>query len=361
MLQAGGWLCLAVVHPLNSAGKFDDVAPDSAFVIRGSYVESHRYEDTIERDGLTMTFHSVHRSMETYLGALADAGFVLEALREPTPDPEHVAAEPAAARWQRVPLFLHLRAVSRDSAPAAWRSEHMFGYTLGVTLAALPRRDPEARGALSEAGRRAAPVVPARERVLPVPGALGELLPGGAVVRGSVVAVDGTRGAGVTSLALALAAAATDSGEWAAALDLDATFGGEAAHEVGVALERFAVVRPGAAGLPPARWASVVAALLDGVSLVVTEVPRYARAVDARRLAARARERGSVLVPVVGPRTPWPAEATLRLHADGGEWRGLTAGAGLLTGRVVHVRVEGQGAAARTRLGMLSAGERRTA
>jgi len=93
-----------VVHPLNSAGKFDDVAPDSAFVIRGSYVESHRYEDTIERDGLTMTFHSVHRSMETYLGALADAGFVLEALREPTPDPEHVAAEPAAARWQRVPL-----------------------------------------------------------------------------------------------------------------------------------------------------------------------------------------------------------------------------------------------------------------
>ena len=229
-----------------------------------------------------------------------------------------------------------------------------------MTIAALPRRDADARAALSEAAVRARPVVLAGERVLEVPGDLGALLPAGGVVRGSVVVVGGERGAGATSLAFGLAAAATVRGEWAAAVDLDATFGAEAAQEVGVALERFAVVRPGPGGLPPARWASVVAALLDGVSVVVTELPRYARAVDARRLVARARERGAVLVPVEGTRTTWPAESSLRLHADGGTWEGLRAGAGLLAERVVQVRVDGQGTAARTRVGVTDS-ERRSA
>lgn len=228
-----------------------------------------------------------------------------------------------------------------------------------MTIAALPRRDADARGHLEEAARLAKPVLLARERVLPVPGALGELLPGGAVTRGSVVTIGGACGAGATSLALTLAAAATETGEWAAALDLDATISGEAAREAGVALDRFAVIRPGPGGLPPARWAVVVAALIEGVSLVVAEVPHYVRAADARRLVARARERDAVLVPVESRGARWPAESTLRLHAEGGEWYGLRAGAGLLTERVVQVRVDGRGEAARTRLGTL--GERRSA
>jgi hypothetical protein len=76
-------------------------------------VESHRYEDTRERDGLTMTFHSLHHSFATYLGACEDAGFVIEAVREPVPDADHVARTDEAARWQRIPLFLHVRAVKR--------------------------------------------------------------------------------------------------------------------------------------------------------------------------------------------------------------------------------------------------------
>jgi hypothetical protein len=228
-----------------------------------------------------------------------------------------------------------------------------------VTIAALPRRDADARGHLEEAARLAQPVLLARERVLPVPGVLGELLPGGSVTRGSVVTISGARGAGATSLALTLAAATTGTGEWAAVLDLDSTVGGEAALEAGVALERFAVIRPGPGGLPPARWAVVVAALIEGVSLVVAEVPRYARAADARRLVARTRERNAVLVPVEGPGARWPAESTLRLSAQGGAWYGLRPGAGLLTERVVQVRVEGRGEAARPRLGTL--GERRSA
>jgi len=182
-------------------------------------------------------------------------------------------------------------------------------------------------------------VVLAGERVLAVPGPLGSLLPGGAVQRGTVVEVDGDLGAGATSVALQLAAAATAAGEWAAAIELDASLGGLAAGEAGVELERFAVVRR----VPPARWAAVVAALLDGVSVVLAEVPAYARVGDARRLLARARERGAVLVAM----GPWPAEAALRLRAGGSVWRGLDAGTGALAERDQRVHVDGRGAAAR--------------
>jgi hypothetical protein len=211
---------------------------------------------------------------------------------------------------------------------------------------ALPRRDPHSRAHLEEVARRGAPLVLARDRVLPVPGPLGALLPGGALQRGTVVTVDGDPGAGATSLALGLAAAATAAGEWAAAVDLPGTLGGLSAFECGVDLSRFAVVR----GVPDDRWATVVAALLDGVSLVMADVPRGLRAADARRLVARARERSTVLVMVsattVGPARAWPADAALRLRAEGGAWPGLEPGRGVLATRAPRLRIEGCGAPA---------------
>ena len=163
--------------------------------------------------------------------------------------------------------------------------------------------------------------------------------------------VAGDAGAGATTVAFELAAAVTALGEWAAAVDLDATLGPLAAGEAGVALERFAVVRR----VPPARWATVVAALLDGVSLVLAEVPRGVRLGDARRLEARAREREAVLV-VAEPRgAAWPGGAAFtcctRRAARG---TGLECGAGLLAGRRLQVQVEGRGAAARPRAGELA-------
>ncbi|MGI8796102.1 MAG: hypothetical protein ACR2IR_05905 [Acidimicrobiia bacterium] len=202
-----------------------------------------------------------------------------------------------------------------------------------MPLAALPRRDEQARARLAETGEIARPIVHAGERALPVSGELGELIP--ALRRGSVIAVEGEPGAGATSIALRLAAAATAAGEWAAAVELHGSIGGLAAAEAGVVLERFAVARR----VPPTRWAAVVAALLDGIGLVLAEVPPYARVGDARRLAARARERGVVLVGVGG----WPAEAALRVWAEGSEWRGLGCGTGLLAARDLGVRVEGHG------------------
>jgi hypothetical protein len=166
------------------------------------------------------------------------------------------------------------------------------------------------------------------------------------------VQVDGTPGAGATSVALALAAAATTAGEWVGAVDLAGTLGVEAAAAAGVALERFPVVR--IPGHSIDRWATVVAALLDGVGLVLTELPRHARAGDARRLVARARERGAVLVVLPSAVARWPGERGLHLVAEGGAWSGLEPGAGLLASRALQVRVEGRGAAGRVRRGELA-------
>lgn len=108
VLVPGGRLCAAVVHPINSGGKFEASTPDAAFIIRESYFTQRQYADAVERDGLRMTFTSHHRPLEAYFDALERAGLLVERLAE-VPD-----SWPASApddRWRRIPLFLHLRAV----------------------------------------------------------------------------------------------------------------------------------------------------------------------------------------------------------------------------------------------------------
>ena len=109
VLAVGGRLVIAIVHPLNSAGRFtgDKADADRPFVIEGSYLQPERYVDTFDRGGLTMTFHGEHRPLQTYTEALADAGFVIEGLREPT------SPEPASP-WRRVPLFLNIVAALQE-------------------------------------------------------------------------------------------------------------------------------------------------------------------------------------------------------------------------------------------------------
>ena len=110
VLEPGGRLCVAIVHPINSAGAFESDDPASRFVIDGSYLDAFRYVQEIERDGIPMTFVSDHRPLQAYADAIAQAGLLIELLREPAvPDAAMVA--PRSRRWQRVPLFLHARAV----------------------------------------------------------------------------------------------------------------------------------------------------------------------------------------------------------------------------------------------------------
>src|SRR5439155_6883156 len=86
-----------------------------------------------------------------------------------------------------------------------------------------------------------------------------------------------------------------------------------AAAEVGVALERFPLVAGSRAD-----WPAVTAALLDAVDVVLLCPPPHVRASDARRLRARARERGAVLV-TTGASTP---DADVRLTMTGASWKG---------------------------------------
>lgn len=109
ILEPGGRLCFAIVHPINSAGRFDRRSADAPFVIQGDYLHPFRYSDTVQRDGLTITLHGEHRPIETYFGALEEAGLLAEALRE-TEIPEEALTDEASRRWQRVPFFLHVRA-----------------------------------------------------------------------------------------------------------------------------------------------------------------------------------------------------------------------------------------------------------
>jgi SAM-dependent methyltransferase len=110
VLEPGGRFCLAVVHPFNSAGQFAGNEPDSPFTVSGSYFEIHRYRDVIERAGMRLTLESEHRPIGWYAEALAAAGFVIERMRE-FAVPEEAVTLPRQRRWQRIPLFLHIRAL----------------------------------------------------------------------------------------------------------------------------------------------------------------------------------------------------------------------------------------------------------
>ena len=226
-------------------------------------------------------------------------------------------------------------------------------------------------------GERIAPLTGARERTLPVPAPLRELFPGGALRRGWVIA---TEGDGATSLALAVAAGPSAAGSWTAVVGEEG-LGLAAAAEAGVVLERLLVVT--AAGSRAA--AEATAALVGSVDIVLLGPGIRLGAADQRRLVARLRERGSVLIHLGGVHgagvpqgrtrpSGWRDDsATLAPNLRGtlsqggtrpsgwrvdgrqgvdvslrvvsSRWSGLGDGWGLLRSRHVSVRVTGRGAA----------------
>lgn len=169
-----------------------------------------------------------------------------------------------------------------------------------------------------------------RARMLPVHADLAALFPAGGLRRGGTVAVHGS-----TALLFALLAAATETGSWAAVVGMP-DLGIRAAAELGVATDRLALVRHPGAQLP-----AVTAALLDGMDVVAVTRGRLTDA-HVRRLSARARHRGAVLVAMGS----WPG-ADLELRPERTTWHGLGDGHGYLTSRELTIRARGRGAAAR--------------
>jgi hypothetical protein len=178
------------------------------------------------------------------------------------------------------------------------------------------------------------------ERMLPVLPELRRLLPGGGLRRGSTIAIrnGSASGSGGTSILFALLAAASAAGSWCAVIGLP-DLGAVAAAESGIALERLALVPH-----PGPEWPSVAAALLDGFDMVVAAPPGPVSASVATRLAARARQRGGVLVPF----GQWRG-ADVVLEPVTGSWHGLGQGHGRLARRELVITSHGRGAAARSR------------
>lgn len=98
VLEPGGVFCIAIVHPLNRSGE-----------AREDYFRERPFTDVVARRGLEMAFAGIDRPLESYVDALAAAGFVIERLREPRAAPADVARSPELEPAARRPFFLHLQ------------------------------------------------------------------------------------------------------------------------------------------------------------------------------------------------------------------------------------------------------------
>src|SRR5436309_4873584 len=77
VLGPQGRYCIALTHPLNTAGSFESEEPDARFVIEGSYFDRQARAVPVERGGLEMTFLDAHRPLEDYVRSLEEAGFLV--------------------------------------------------------------------------------------------------------------------------------------------------------------------------------------------------------------------------------------------------------------------------------------------
>ncbi len=156
----------------------------------------------------------------------------------------------------------------------------------------------------------------------------------------------GSYGVDSASLALALAAGASQAGEWIGFAGWS-DFGAEAAAGLGIDLNRTVLVPD-----PGECWLEVTAALVDVLRVVVLRAPVGADARAAGVLDARLRTRSAALV-VWGP---WP-RLEARLSVERRQWAGPEAGHGRLRRRRATLAVQ-RGTAPPVRADVWFPGER---
>ncbi|MGB3411539.1 MAG: hypothetical protein WBA45_10100 [Microthrixaceae bacterium] len=195
---------------------------------------------------------------------------------------------------------------------------------------------------------RTRPVATAEQKILPVLPVFEDVLADRGLRRGTTVKIDGH--VGTTSLALAVSAGPTRAGSWLACIGLP-EMGWAAAAEIGVDLDRVAVIRS-----TESAFVTATAALVDAFDLVLCGMSTSVAPAEARRLAVRARERGSVLVLLGGRiagvgeiRRNWPEVADVELTVLDSEWVGTGQGSGHLRRRRLTVEVGGRRGLSRAR------------
>ncbi|MFC6156837.1 hypothetical protein [Kribbella jiaozuonensis] len=171
------------------------------------------------------------------------------------------------------------------------------------------------------------------DRELPTHPAVSELLAGASLRGGSVYSVRGS-----AALVMALMAGPSAEGAWCGVVGVP-SFGAEAARGLGVDLERLVLVPD-----PGRDWLSVVAALVDALTVVVVRPPGEVTPGEASRLAARLRTRGAMLIAYGS----WPGSEA-RFEIESNTWTGLGDGEGLITARRATVAVTGRRSAVRSR------------
>ncbi|MFF0340941.1 hypothetical protein [Kribbella sp. NPDC004875] len=171
------------------------------------------------------------------------------------------------------------------------------------------------------------------DRELPTHPAVSELLAGASLRGGSAYSVRGS-----AALVMALMAGPSAEGAWCGVVGVP-SFGAEAARGLGVDLDRLVLVPD-----PGHDWLSVVAALVDALTVVVVRPPGEVTPGEASRLAARLRTRGAMLIAYGS----WPGSEA-RFEIESSTWTGLGDGEGLLTARKATVAVTGRRAAVRAR------------
>ncbi len=177
------------------------------------------------------------------------------------------------------------------------------------------------------------PVTLSGEQVLDVPELLKPLFPWGGLQRGWSVGVEGCGG---WSLSMAMLGEALGAEGWLAVVGVP-SFNVAAAAGFGVRLDRMLVVEdPG-----PGRWATVIATLCESVDVVAFAPGMRVGVRDQRRLTARAREQGTVLVHLDGGAT-WPSAIDLTLSVNTLRWDGIGDGHGHLKRRLVSVSAAGR-------------------
>lgn len=161
--------------------------------------------------------------------------------------------------------------------------------------------------------------------VLALEEALVPLLPRG-LRRGQVISVEGS-----TSLMVALVARASLEGAWTVMVGMS-NVGVLAAARRGLDLTRVALIP-----YPGVQAPAALGACIDDIDIVMVGQGLALSDADRRRLAARARESGCVVVAA----GQWPG-AHLQLTVNGSRWTGLGAGEGRLRERDVSVAITGR-------------------
>ena len=105
-----------------------------------------------------------------------------------------------------------------------------------------------------------------------------------------------------------------------------------------MALERVAVLH-----VTQVQWAAAAAAMVGGFDIVLVAPTHRVAGADARRLMARSRERGTVLIVLQGVHGyRWPEPADIELTLNSPQWHGLGRGHGHIQSRTARIETTGR-------------------